>query len=315
VHALPTAASKPSASQSRSGPLDLALEDLLQSLAAEAGLARSTLASYRQQGRRFLDWMVEHDLTSFSRLASADLVSFLADLRSSRLAEATVAHHLVVVRLLLRHLVRAGELQRDPSATIEGPHLARVLPKTLSLAEVDALLAAPDPRNTRGLCDRAFLEVLYACGARVSEACELELDGLLREGGVVRVTGKGNKTRLVPLGKPAWLALERWLSAGRPTLRNAAKSSRVFLSARGGPLSRVAAWRRVRAAALSAGIDKPVSPHWLRHSFATHLIEAGADLRAVQELLGHASIRTTEVYTHLDSEHVRSLHRMYHPRG
>lgn len=294
---------------------ELALADLLQSLAAEAGLARSTLASYRQQGRRFAAWMHEQGKRDCGALRTSDLVEFLASLRAAGLAEATVAHHLVVVRLLLRHLVREGELTRDPSAALDSPRLARVLPKTLTAAEVDALLAAPDGAGPRDLRDRALLEVLYACGARVSEACGLELDGLAREARVVRVTGKGDKTRVVPLGSRAWAALEAWLSGGRPLFARTARSSRVFLSARGAPLSRTAAWRIVRAAALRAGIGKPVSPHWLRHSFATHLIEAGADLRAVQEMLGHVSIRTTEVYTHLDSEHVRSLHRMYHPRG
>jgi integrase/recombinase XerD len=299
----------------RPSPPELALAGLLQSLAAEAGLARSTLASYRQQGRRFAVWMRAQGLAHCGELETDHLVEFLASLRAGGLAEATVAHHLVVVRLLLRHLVREGELTRDASAALESPRLARVLPKTLTSREVEALLAAPDGSGTRDLCDRALLEVLYACGARVSEACELALDGLARESRVVRVTGKGNKTRVVPLGSRAWEALDAWLRGGRPGVPNAAKSSRVFLSARGKPLSRTAAWRIVRAAALRAGIGKPVSPHWLRHSFATHMIEAGADLRAVQEMLGHASIRTTEVYTHLDAEHVRSLHRMYHPRG
>jgi len=296
-------------------PLEDDLSDLLQALAAEAGAARSTLSSYRLQGRRFVEWMHERGLRRWDELDPAALVEFLAELRAAGLAEATVAHHLVVVRLLLRHQVREGRLARDPSAALDSPRLARVLPKTLGGSEIEALLAAPDGSRPTDLRDRAFLELLYACGARVSEACGLELDGLAREAGVVRVTGKGNKTRVVPLGRRAWRALDEWISVGRAALPAAARSGRVFLSARGAPLSRVAAWRIVRAAALRAGIGKSVSPHWLRHSFATHLIEAGADLRAVQEMLGHASIRTTEVYTHLDSEHVRSLHRMYHPRG
>jgi integrase/recombinase XerD len=296
-------------------PLEDGLSELLQALAAEAGAARSTLSSYRLQGRRFVEWMRERGMRDWDELDPAALVEFLAELRAAGLAEATVAHHMVVVRLLLRHQVREGRLARDPSAALDSPRLARVLPKTLGGSEIEALLAAPDGSRPTDLRDRAFLELLYACGARVSEACGLELDGLAREAGVVRVTGKGNKSRVVPLGRRAWRALDEWISVGRAALPAAARSGRVFLSSRGAPLSRVAAWRIVRAAALRAGIGKSVSPHWLRHSFATHLIEAGADLRAVQEMLGHASIRTTEVYTHLDSEHVRSLHRMYHPRG
>jgi integrase/recombinase XerD len=224
--------------------------------------------------------------------------------------------------MLLRHLVAEGVLERDPSAGIPAPVLRRALPQTLSVEEVERLLdASPEPGRTgwtrgwRDLRDRALLEVLYACGARVSEAIGLRTDAIEPALRVLRLFGKGRKERIVPVGDSARAALEAWLAEGRPQLPHALDRREVFLSRSGRPLDRVNAWRRVKAAAARAGLPHDISPHTLRHSFATHLIEGGADLRSVQEMLGHASIRTTEVYTHLDSGYVRSVHRLYHPRA
>jgi len=212
-------------------------------------------------------------------------------------------------------------VRRDPTALLAAPKLARPLPRALAPADVEALLAAPlDPRWSprepwRAERDLALLEVLYACGARVSEAAGLRLDGLDPKLRVVRLLGKGSKVRLVPLGARAGQAIERWVASGRRARPQAARSPFVFLTARGGPFTRGAAWRVVRRAALVAGIAAPSSPHVLRHSFATHLVEGGADLRSVQEMLGHESIRTTEVYTHLDADAVAAVHRLHHPRA
>jgi integrase/recombinase XerD len=217
--------------------------------------------------------------------------------------------------MLLRHLVAEGTIARDPSALIPTPTLRRSLPKLLDVAEIERLLTAPDGDGWRDQRDRALLEVLYACGARVSEAIALRTSDLEPSLRVLRVTGKGEKTRVVPLGSRARDALTRWIEGARRSLPAARQREEVFLSRNGRPLDRVTAWRRVKLAALRAGIAKRVTPHVLRHSFATHLIEGGADLRSVQEMLGHASIATTELYTHLDREHVLGLHRLYHPRA
>lgn len=291
------------------------LADFLEALRVEAGLASNTLAAYRSDLRRFLDRAAHLGLRDFSGIDAGLIVDHLAGLRAAGRAEASVARGLVAVRMLLRHLVGEGRLERDPSALLYAPVLRRSLPHVLDVEDVERLLAAPAGESWREQRDRALLEVLYASGARVSEACGLRLEHLSPELRVLRLSGKGGRMRVVPLGERARAALERWIGAGRARLPGARSRSEVFLTRSGRPLTRIDAWRRVKAAALRTGLPVEISPHALRHSFATHLLAGGADLRSVQEMLGHASIRTTEVYTHLDADHVRSLHRLYHPRG
>jgi len=294
------------------------MADFLEALRVEAGLSRNTLAAYRSDLMRFFRWGVRHGIAGAADVDAALVVDYLADARGSGLAEASVARQLVAVRMFVRHLIQVGALEKDPTALIQAPLLRRSLPHVLTVDDVERLLTAPDTDSWRDLRDRALLEVLYACGARVSEAVGLRTDSLEPSLRVLRLFGKGSKMRIVPLGTRAKEALDRWLEHGRPRLARlpgARNTPEVFLSKSGRPLARLDAWRRVKAAALRAGLDAHVSPHTLRHSFATHLIEGGADLRSVQEMLGHASIRTTEVYTHLDAEHVTSLHRLYHPRA
>ncbi len=290
------------------------LADFLDALRVEAGLAKSTLEGYRRDLERFLAWAVQRGVRDWSELETDHVVDFLAHERARGLAEATVARGLSALRSCLRHLFASGRIRADPSARIDGPSLRRALPTTLSVDEVERLLSAPGTEGWRAQRDTAFLEVLYACGARVGEAIGLRTDGIEPSLRVLVLTGKGEKTRVVPVGERARAALERWISGGR-TERAAPLEARVFLSRSGRPLDRTAAWRLVKRAALLAGLPNSISPHTLRHSFASHLIEGGADLRSVQEMLGHVSIRTTEIYTHLDVEHVRSLHRLYHPRA
>ena len=291
------------------------LEDFLEALRVEAGLSRNTLGAYRSDVTAFVGWAVERGLESFAALAAEHVVDYLDLCRAQGYAEASTARRLSAVRMCLRHLYATGALATDPVARISAPVLRRRLPATLTVGDVEALLAAPQGDDWRAQRDRAFLEVLYACGARVGEAVALRSDAIEPSLRVLVLTGKGRKTRVVPLGERARDALSRWLEDGRRGLDPAHRRTEVFLTKTGRALDRTNAWRLVRRAALAAGIRAHVSPHTLRHSFATHLIEGGADLRSVQEMLGHASIRTTEVYTHLDSEHVRSLHRLYHPRG
>jgi integrase/recombinase XerD len=290
------------------------LEDFLDALRVEAGLARSTLAGYRSDLERFLAFAAQRGRHSFRELKTDDVTGFLALERERGLAAATLARSLSAMRSCLRHLCTTGRIEGDPSARIDGPKLRRALPATLSVQEVEELLAAPGSQGWRAERDAAFLEVLYACGARVGEAIALTTDGIQPSLRVLVLTGKGDKTRVVPVGERARAALERWIGGARRTFA-APLEKRVFVSRSGRPLERSAAWRIVKRAARAAGLPDAISPHTLRHSFASHLIEGGADLRSVQEMLGHASIHTTEIYTHLDVEHVRSLHRLYHPRG
>ena len=219
--------------------------------------------------------------------------------------------------------VQDGVAEADPTDLLSAPKLRRLLPHALEVEDVDRLLLAAgggrepltDETTWRAQRDRALIEVLYACGARVSEAIGLRTDSLEPSLRVMRLTGKGDKTRVVPFGESARAHLDLWLRAGRRKLPGWERRREVFLTRSGRPMDRVTAWRRVKAAARSAGLPTSISPHTLRHSFATHLLTGGADLRAVQEMLGHASIRTTEVYTHVQAEELRSLHRLYHPRA
>ena len=297
------------------GPLVPDLDDFLDALRVEAGVSRNTTQAYRRDLERFLAFAAERGRTAWDQLGPADVVAHLAALRGAGAAESSVARCLAAVRMLLRHQIAEGRLAKDPCALLSAPVLARHLPTTLGIEEVDALLAVASRDTWIDARDRALVEVLYATGARVSEAVGLTTDSLEPSLGVLRLFGKGGKARLVPLGERAREALTAWLETWRPSLPGAPGRRDVFLSRTGRPLDRTAAWRRVKALALRAGIRAELSPHTLRHSFASHLVAGGADLRAVQELLGHASIRTTEVYTHLDAEQVRSVHRLFHPRG
>jgi len=303
------------------GILAADVRDLLVALRAEAGLAANTLQAYRRDLVRFLHRARESGVARFEEVDATLVVDHLGELRAAGYAEASVARALAAIRVLARHLVQEGRLKCDPTALIAAPRLARPLPRAIAALDVDALLAAPrDPRWAprepwRRERDAALLEVLYASGGRVSEVGHLRLDGLDPALRVVRLVGKGSKVRLVPLGERAAIALDGWIRVGRRTRPHAERSPHVFLGARGKTLTRGAAWRVVRDAARLAGLPAPASPHALRHSFATHMVEGGADLRSVQELLGHASIKTTEVYTHLDADAVAAVHRLHHPRA
>lgn len=291
------------------------LSDFLTALRVEAGLSRATLAAYRSDLGHFLSWSRRRSLARPADIDAVLVVDYLAHRRAEGLAESTVSRDLTAVRMWMRFLVSEGLLERDPTSRLQSPVLAKLLPHTLDVEEVDRLLRAPDGSGWRDQRDRALLEILYACGARISEAVGLTTDRMDSELRVVRLYGKGSKERVVPVGSRARAALTRWIEDGRTQLPGARARREVFLSHTGKPLDRTNAWRRVKAAALRAGLPREVHPHSLRHSFASHLLAGGADLRAVQEMLGHASIRTTEIYTHLDEEHIRGLHRLYHPRG
>ncbi len=241
---------------------------------------------------------------------------WLADLYAVRHAKSRTASRAIsALRRFYRWALRDGRTSADPTLRIASPRLPRALPKSISEAEVERLLTAPDPEAALGLRDRAMLEVLYASGLRVSELVSLPLAGLSLDSGVVRVTGKGGKERLVPLGEQALEWVQRYLGSARPTLLSGNPHESLFVTQRGQPMSRQAFWYLVKRYAAKAGIGVTLSPHTLRHAFATHLVNHGADLRVVQLLLGHADISTTQIYTHVARERLRQLHEKHHPRG
>jgi integrase/recombinase XerD len=291
------------------------LEEHLLVLRAEAGLAPASLKAYRHDLTGFIRFLEDRGVRSPSGLDPECLRGFLDQLQGQGHSPATRARRLAAVRGFLHGLVAEGSLARDPAFGLESPKGTRRLPKLLSVHEVERLLEEPPSAGFKELRVWALLEFLYASGARISEALRLEAHDFSPDRRQARLFGKGSKSRLVPLGSRAAHALGRWLAEGRPHVGPALLIPQIFVSSSGQPWDRQRAWAAVRAFARERGINRPVSPHMLRHSFASHLVEAGADLRSVQELLGHASIRTTEVYTHVDGERLRALHRLYHPRG
>jgi integrase/recombinase XerD len=296
---------------SRDDPL---IELFLDATWAEKGLSANTLESYRYDLRRLAAALAEsgRDLAAAGR---DDLLRFLAVQVQSGRSPRSLSRYLSGFRQFYRWLLREGRIAQDPTALIESPKLGRGLPKALSEAQVEALLEAPDAGTPLGLRDRTMLELMYATGLRVSELVTLELIHLNLNQGVVRVTGKGGKERLVPLGEESLDWLQRWLRAGRPVLMDAAECPEVFVTGRRKGMTRQAFWHAIRRHAAAAGIDRAVSPHMLRHSFATHLLNHGADLRVVQLLLGHSDLSTTQIYTHIAREGLKQVHSKHHPRG
>ncbi len=291
--------------------LDVAIEAFLSHLAVERGLAPLTLEAYGRDLAAFSGCVPDAEAGA---LAAADVRGFLAALEARGLAAPTRARALSALAGLFAYLRGEGLVATDPLREIERPKRGRRVPRVLAVAEVAALLDAPD-ETPLGIRDRAILETLYAAGLRVSEAATLRLPDLALASRACVVTGKGRRQRLAPLGDVAVAALERWLAEVRPGFARRAKSDRVFVSARGLPLTRQALWYRVRHWGRSAGIRARLTPHVLRHSYSTHLLEGGADLRSVQELLGHADIGTTEAYTHVSRERLHALVEGRHPRG
>ncbi|HSG08011.1 MAG TPA: site-specific tyrosine recombinase XerD [Longimicrobiales bacterium] len=286
-------------------------------LTFERGLSDRTATAYARDLRRWAGFLAGVGVGAPTEVTPAHLRDWIFSLKEGGLAPTSIRRAQSAVRTYFAFLLAEGAVSVDPTERLESPKLGRRLPEFLTHAEVQAFLDAPDPVSTLYWRDRAILELLYATGMRVSELAELPLVALDLDEGFLTVFGKGSKERLVPVGAPALRALGRYLRDVRPTLdRGKGKAGgRVFLNVRGGPLSRVAVWGLVKESARRAGIDKRVSPHTLRHTFATHLLEGGADLAAVQELLGHADISTTQIYTHVDREYLRDVHRKYHPRA
>lgn len=278
----------------------------------EKGLAFNTIEAYRSDLERFADFW---ESAGQPALDASLLARFLDSLRSRGLDSRSAARHLSALRGFFRFLLREGLIGRDPAEGLKSPRAWRRLPHHLSLPEIERLLEAPDATTPRGLRDRAIIHLLYASGLRVSELCQLQLSDVNHEVGVVRILGKGQKQRLAPVGRAALEALQAYLERGRARLLGRRSSPYLFVSTRGTPLSRQAVWKLVAKLALRAGLDRRVWPHAVRHSFATHLLEGGADLRSVQLMLGHADITTTQVYTHVMRSRLRQTLDEHHPRA
>jgi len=290
-----------------------ALVAFCEALWLEDGLSRNTLAAYRRDLSMLAEWLAERGVT-LAAAGEADLQAYVAARHAG--SKATSGNRrLTVFRRWYRWLLREGRRRDDPTLRIAAARQAPRFPKTLSEAQVEALLAAPRVDAPLGLRDRAMLETLYATGLRVSELVGLRTVEVGLVDGVIRVIGKGDKERLVPLGEEARRWIERWIAEGRPVLLSGRPSDALFVTARAAPMTRQMFWTLVRRHARAAGIAAPLSPHVLRHAFATHLLNHGADLRVVQMLLGHADISTTQIYTHVARERLKSLHARHHPRG
>jgi integrase/recombinase XerD len=291
------------------------IDRFLDALWIEDGLAANTLAAYRRDLTLFAAWLGEHgSTTSLEHSRESDLLAYIAARHAGSRAS-SANRRLTVFKRFFRWALREKLTDADPTLRLRNARQPLRVPKTLSEAQVEALLAAPDVEQSLGLRDRAMLELLYACGLRVTELVTLKTVQVGLAEGCLRVTGKGDKERLVPFGEEAHRWLQRYLGAARGEILDGQASDALFVTARGGAMTRQMFWKRIKAHAVKAGIDAPLSPHTLRHAFATHLLNHGADLRAVQMLLGHADISTTTIYTHVARERLRALHARHHPRG
>lgn len=300
-------------------PIDAArpflLERFAEYLTLEHGSSARTDDGYTRDLMRLAEWAVAHGAPSPETLSAAHLREFVYHLKDLGLSPASIRRGVSAIRTWFKFLLAEGVVTADPSERLETPKKWRTLPEVLTAAEVERLLGAIAIEEPLAFRDRAMLELAYGAGLRVGEWITLKVSDLMLNEGVVRVFGKGSKERLVPVGGSATGAVAIYLRELRPRLERGRGAGVLFLNARGAPLSRMGAWKILRKYVQLAGITKRVTPHTLRHSFATHLLEGGADLRSVQEMLGHADIGTTQVYTHVDREYLRSVHRQFHPRG
>jgi integrase/recombinase XerD len=289
------------------------IDSFIDQLWLEDGLSPNTLASYRNDLKGFAEWADKHT-PSLWQVQSHHVQAYLAH-RFPLVKVRSINRLIATLRRFYRYALLANLIKQDPTLHIEAPKMPKQLPKTMSEAQVEDLLHAPDVNTPLGMRDRAMLELLYASGLRVSELVNITIAEVSTQDGVVRVTGKGSKTRLVPMGQEAAEWIDRYLGQARAEILKGSLSNAVFVTNRGDAMTRHAFWHLIQRYALQAGISQHISPHVLRHAFATHLLNHGADLRVVQMLLGHADISTTQIYTHVARERLQQLHKMHHPRG
>lgn len=290
------------------------IEEFINALWLERGFSKNTLAAYRSDLKHFTSWLPKE--VGLLQAQASDLLGYLAYRTEQGTHPKTNARILSCFRTLYRYLVRQQYYEGDPTLHLDSPRLGRTIPQNLSEEEVFSLLKAPDIQEPMGLRDKALLELLYACGFRVTELVSLKLNQINLQQGVARVMGKGNRERIVPFGEEAAFWLQQYLRQARlQLLKDRTTSETLFLSNRGVEMTRQTLWHRIKYYAKRVGITKPLSPHTLRHAFATHLVNHGADLRVVQMLLGHSSISTTQIYTHVANLRLKAIHAKHHPRG
>lgn len=297
-----------------SAPVDPLLNTFVHYLRVERGLSKNTILAYRRDMEKFLEFLQgrQIDLRAVTR---GDVVDFLAELYRRGLDSRSVSRYQATLRNFYRFCVTEGVLVDDPVATIDSPKIRHSLPHFLTVKEVERLLAQPDVSTPLGLRDKALIELLYSTGLRVSELCGLNVSDIQTNPGCLRCIGKGNKERIVPIGRKALEIIQRYLSESRPVLLGTKTSPGLFLHQRGGKMNRIQVWQLLRAYGDLAGLREPLSPHMLRHSFATHLLDGGADLRSVQIMLGHSDITTTQIYTHVVEERLKQIYKAHHPRA
>jgi integrase/recombinase XerD len=293
------------------------IQDFIHYLTVERGLANNTIVSYERDLKSYKQFLNEKlNIQEVQNIQRYHILQYLHFLKDQGKSSKTIARHIASIRAFHQFLLREKAADEDPSVHIETPQIERKLPKVLSLEEVERLLETPELTSPIGYRDKAMLELLYATGIRVSEMVHLNLSDVHLIMGFIRCYGKGKKERLVPIGEKATKALEEYLEKGRPKLvRQKHKTDALFLNHHGKRISRQGFWKNLKSIAVKAGIQKELTPHTLRHSFATHLLENGADLRAVQEMLGHADISTTQIYTHVTKTRLKDVYKMYHPRA
>lgn len=289
-------------------------EEFLNYLSVERGLSKNTIAAYGRDLSFFIGRMESTGIKDINRIRRQDVMNYLLYLKDKGLSSNSISRALVAIKMFYKFLLQEHFAKEDVAGVLDSPKLIRPLPDVLNMDEVDRMLAAAEPRDWLGIRDRAALELMYATGMRVSEIVELTMDGLNLDVGFIKCKGKGDKERVVPIGKKAKEAIERYLEKVRPGLLKGKQDQHLFLSRLGKKVSRVSFWKMIKRLTRMARIKKTITPHTLRHSFATHLLERGADLRIVQEMLGHADISTTQIYTHINKERLKSIHRQFHPR-
>lgn len=290
------------------------IDVFLNYLSVERGLAQNTVAAYKRDLLRYDRFLRSNNINEANKIDKEDIRSYLVYQKEKELASTSIARSLVAIRLFHRFLLREKLCLKDPTDVIDSPKLWKKIPNALSFPEIEKLLSAPNIRDKKGIRDRAILETMYAAGLRVSELSGLKVEDANLDAGFVRCMGKGKKERVVPIGKVAVSALRRYLSDSRPKFIKKKDSRFLFLNHSGRGISRIYIWKLIKFYARQARIKNPVKPHILRHSFATHLLERGADLRSVQEMLGHANISTTQIYTHIDRDRLKTIHKTFHPR-
>jgi len=291
------------------------IDEFMNYLSVERGLAKNTLLAYRRDLDKYIDYLSLKGIKSSSQVKREHVSHFMFDLKKHEMSPTSICRNLAAVKMFHRFLVRENLSKEDPTTLVDTPKLWSRIPSVLTQAEIESMIAAAEGKKPQQVRDQAILEIFYASGLRVSELSDLKTTSINYEVGFVRAVGKGSKERIIPLGKKAREALQKYLLKARPQLLKAQVNDVLFLSRLGKKISRQSLWAVIKFYAQKARIKKTIKPHTLRHTFATHLLEHGADLRSVQEMLGHADISTTQIYTHVDKERLKSVHKQFHPRS